>query len=242
MGMQALAGMAGTRTLAGQQMDLTNKQANQDVAFGYMDRFGQLVNPQEDWSGYGRQIAAGGGPQTLAARDMQFGQDMQNRQFEYGQQRDLIGDSQWQQQFDRGRYESDRDYQFRSQQQAIQNGQWQQQFELDIDKFGFQKATEMWSQAFTETTSNRDHQARQQQLQQSMSETERQSAQQAYRNVAESGLVVQGADEFGNPTGGYTVPNVQKFRDYVLSLNLPDNVTDSIFLQYGQGQLVKAAP
>ena len=112
LGLQTLAGMSGARTLQGQQMDLQNKQANMDVAFGYMDRFGQLVNPQEDWSGPGRQIAAGGGPQTLQGQNQQFNQDMQSRQydedvrrfnqgFEYTQGRDTVKDQQWTQEFNR---------------------------------------------------------------------------------------------------------------------------------------------
>lgn len=222
---------AGIRTLAGQQMDLQQRQSNLDAALAVGQATGRLITPQTDIGGLFRQASNADTPLNLAGQ-----------QFAYGQQRDQVGDGQWQQQFDRAKYESDRDYQYRSQQQAIANDQWQQQFQLDVDRYGFQRASEMWSQAFQEQQAGRDYDMRQQQMQQSMSETERTAAQQAIANVANSGLVVPATDSRGNPTGGYTVPDANKFRDYVLSLNLPDNVTDSIFLQYGQGQLVKAAP
>ncbi|WP_138752757.1 hypothetical protein [Paenibacillus sinopodophylli] len=81
-GMNQLSQLGGTRTLQGQAMDLQNKQANQDTAFQYMDRFGQLVNPQSDWSGYGRQVAAGGQPQTLQGQQVASGliSEQQNRE------------------------------------------------------------------------------------------------------------------------------------------------------------------
>jgi hypothetical protein len=130
--------LGGQQTLAGVASQRQGQQMNIDNSFAYGDRAGMILNPQTDPSGYLRQIQNGKAPMTFEAQQQQ----QQNQQ--------------WQQNFDRSKYESDRGYQFQQQQQAIQNGQWQQQYGLDVDKYGFQKASELWSQAFQESQSQDD--------------------------------------------------------------------------------------
>ncbi|MFW5438123.1 hypothetical protein [Paenibacillus apiarius] len=67
----------GSRTLAGQQVDLANKQANNSAAMGWSELTGQMLYPQQDWSGYQRQVNRGDSPQTLSAQQLQFNQQQQ---------------------------------------------------------------------------------------------------------------------------------------------------------------------
>lgn len=97
----------GIRTLAGQQLDLANKQANLDSALQYSNLTGKLLTPQSDWSGYARQAANGDTPLTMAGQAQQFDQSQQLwnndfalEQFAYQKARDGISDQQWQAQFD----------------------------------------------------------------------------------------------------------------------------------------------
>ncbi|WP_339182915.1 hypothetical protein [Paenibacillus sp. FSL R5-0701] len=97
----------GIRTLAGQQVDLGNRQANLAAAGMYMDASGRIITPQNDWTGLARQAANPNAPLSLAGQNQAFNQqqvgvDNQFRadQFAYQQARDAIGDSQWTAQFE----------------------------------------------------------------------------------------------------------------------------------------------
>ncbi|WP_211749930.1 hypothetical protein [Paenibacillus sp. Marseille-Q4541] len=97
----------GARTLAGQQLDLANKQANLDSALQYSNLTGRLMTPQSDWSGYARQAANGNAPLTMAGQQQQFDQGQQAwnnnfalEQYAYQKARDAITDTQWKAQFD----------------------------------------------------------------------------------------------------------------------------------------------
>lgn len=97
----------GIRTLAGQQMDLANRQANLQAAGVYMDATGRVITPQTDWTGFARQAANPSTPLTLAGQNQQFVQDQQLwnndfalEQYAYQQARDAIADQQWKAQFD----------------------------------------------------------------------------------------------------------------------------------------------
>ncbi|WP_340018272.1 hypothetical protein [Paenibacillus sp. FSL H3-0457] len=96
----------GIRTLAGQQIDLGNKQANLQAAGMYMDASGKLITPQSDWGGLVRQATNPNGQPTLAGQNQAFNQqqvgiDNQFRaeQFAYAKARDAVADSQWGAQF-----------------------------------------------------------------------------------------------------------------------------------------------
>ncbi|MDK8193779.1 hypothetical protein QP794_27225 [Paenibacillus sp. UMB7766-LJ446] len=97
----------GIRTLAGQQMDLGNKQANLAAAGMYMDASGKLITPQSDWGGLVRQATNPNGQLTLAGQNQAFNQGQQQwqnnfavEQFAYQKARDAVGDSQWAAQFE----------------------------------------------------------------------------------------------------------------------------------------------
>lgn len=97
----------GIRTLAGQQVDLGNKQANLAAAGMYMDASGRIITPQNDWTGLARQAANPNAPLTQSGQNQAFNQqqvgiDNQFRadQFAYQQARDAVADSQWSAQFE----------------------------------------------------------------------------------------------------------------------------------------------
>ncbi|MGR6764446.1 hypothetical protein ACU1JV_21835 [Paenibacillus sp. T2-29] len=79
----------GIRTLQGQQMDLQNRQANQQAANTVSELSGKLVTPQSDWQGLYRQASNPNAPQTF-----------QSQQFAYQKARDAITDQQWRLKFD----------------------------------------------------------------------------------------------------------------------------------------------
>lgn len=68
-------------TLGQQSQDLANKESNLNAANTYMNQSGYILNPQEDWSGYPRQIASGGQGQTLTGQQTfsNLTTDQQNR-------------------------------------------------------------------------------------------------------------------------------------------------------------------
>ncbi|UPK42457.1 hypothetical protein [Paenibacillus pabuli] len=97
----------GIRTLAGQQVDLGNKQANLAAAGMYMDASGKLITPQNDWGGLVRQATNPNGQLTLAGQNQAFNQGQQQwqnnfavEQFAYQKARDAVADSQWSAQFE----------------------------------------------------------------------------------------------------------------------------------------------
>ena len=107
---------AGTRTLAGQAQDLANRESNINTALQYGDRAGLILSPQQDPTGYLRQIANGvtsaGTPvgQTLEASNA-------DRNYNYQVGRDKVADAQWQAEFNQ-----------RAEQYGIQNAlNWAQQ-------------------------------------------------------------------------------------------------------------------
>ncbi|KQY87085.1 hypothetical protein ASD24_26785 [Paenibacillus sp. Root52] len=96
----------GIRTLQGQTMDLSNKQANLQAAGMYMDASGKLITPQSDWGGLVRQAANPNGQLTMAGQNQAFNQGQQQwqnnfavEQFAYSKARDAVADSQWGAQF-----------------------------------------------------------------------------------------------------------------------------------------------
>lgn len=86
----------GIRTLQGQAMDLSNKQANLQAAGMYMDASGKMITPQSDWGGLVRQATNPNGQSTLAGQNQAF----QVEQFAYTKARDAVADSQWSAQFE----------------------------------------------------------------------------------------------------------------------------------------------
>ncbi|MFD1136725.1 hypothetical protein [Paenibacillus urinalis] len=90
----------GIRTLAGQTLDLQNRQANLNAAVQYSDLTGRLMTPQSDWTGYMRQAANPNTPLTLAGQQQGFNQETYLQEFAYQKARDAIADQQWKAQFD----------------------------------------------------------------------------------------------------------------------------------------------
>lgn len=133
--------------------------------------------------------------------------------------------------FNQAKYESDRNYRQQVQQQSIANNQWQQQFNQDVEKFGFQQASELWSQAFQMNQANQDNTLK-------LSQADQDAASQATNNITKSGLVSIATDP---DTGAQTVsvPNPDSLNNYIISLNLSDDATDSLMYQYGLGSYVK---
>lgn len=92
----------GIRTLAGQQVDLGNRQANLAAAGMYMDASGRIITPQNDWTGLARQAANPNAPLTQSGQNQAFNQqqtgidnNFRAEQFAYQKARDAVADSQW---------------------------------------------------------------------------------------------------------------------------------------------------
>jgi hypothetical protein len=66
--------------------------------------------------------------------------DLAQQQFQYGQTRDTIGDSQWQQQFDLNKQLNERDYNYQVGRDDIADSQWAQQFKEEVNQNGVQNA------------------------------------------------------------------------------------------------------
>jgi hypothetical protein len=179
---------------------------------------------QREWENrfnYGQAIGQfGNGQKTLE------NQNMQNQ------------NNQWQQTFDRNKYESDRAYQNQVQQQAIANGQWQKQFDQDVKRLGFDQASQLWSQAFQENQANQDDSYRKQQLQQNLTDSDRSAASQATSDIVKSGLISIASDPYTGEQS-VSVPNPQNLANYILALNLSDNATDALLYQFGLDNYVK---
>lgn len=207
------------QSLQGKAQDLANKNSNWS-AYGDVVNWTQNLGkgPADNWSNLVNNANAG--TKTAA-----------------GQQQDAAN-KQWQDSFDRSKYESDRDYRNKIQQQGISNGQWQQQFNQDVQKLGFQQASELWSQAFQENQAGQNDAYRKQTLEQDMTDKDRAAATQATTAIMNSGLVTTTNDP---KTGkkSMNVNNPDSLSKYILALNLSDNATDALFYQYGLDSYVK---
>lgn len=122
----------GVRTLAGQQMDLTNKQANNNAAMDWSQLSGQVLTPQSDWSGYARQIAAGGNPLTLNGQQQSFNQQQQLFQNEMEQQQFNESVRQFGLEYAMRELQANRSYQLDLDQQALNEAQ----FGFDMSTYG----------------------------------------------------------------------------------------------------------
>lgn len=138
----------GIRTLAGQQMDLSKlqaendialnwdrmalakRQANNDAALAWSQLSGHMLYPQQDWTGYQRQVKRGDQPLTLGG--MQQQQSQQQQQFNQQLQ---------ERQFNENVRQYGLDYALRQlgQQQQYQMGQ--DRLALDEARFGYDMAT-----------------------------------------------------------------------------------------------------
>lgn len=190
-----------------------------------------------------------GWQQSTDQRDYDRGILESDRGYDYQKGRDQVGDKRYENEFnrdviesdrnfDRAKYESDRNYQLQVQQQSISSGQWQQQFNMDVEKFGFQQASELWSQAFQENKAGQDDARIKAQLEQELTQADRTAAFQATDAILKSGLVSKTTDM---KTGqeSMSVTNPKSLSDYIKSLDLSDNATDSLLYQYGLDSYVK---
>lgn len=210
---------------------------------GIMPGGGQTLASQQ--FGWGKQMdSAGltgyfGNQRTLQGQNLDWQKSTDQRNFDYGKEQDKVKNDQWQKQYDWGKYESDRNYRYGVQQDAIKNGQWQQQFSLDTDKWGFQKASELWSQAFQQNQANQDDAHRKTQLEQSMSQAERSAAAQASDAILKSNLISAVYDPITKQQTSVQVANPDALNKYIKSLQLSDNATDSLLYQFGLDTYVK---
>lgn len=127
----------GIRTLAGQQMDLAKRKANNEAAMGWSQLSGRVLFPQQDWTGYLRQIQRGNSPLTLGGMQQQLAQQQQ----QFGQQQQLWQNQMQERQFAENVRQFGLDYALRQlgQQQQYQMGQ--DRLALDEARFGYDMAT-----------------------------------------------------------------------------------------------------
>lgn len=171
------------------------------------------------------------GQKTLGAKGQEYDQAADTRNYDRGV---LESDRN----FNQGKYESDRNYRLAVQQQSVSNGQWQQQFNMDVERLGFQQASELWSQAFQENQAGQDDEYRKATLEQEMTQNDRAAANQATDSIFKSGLVTTTKDP-NTGTETMSVTNPDSLNNYIKSLNLSDNATDSLLYQYGLDSFVK---
>jgi len=207
-----LAGMYGNLY----QQELDNAYRNQ--LFDYQ-RQRDLVGDERWQQEFGYQ------QQRDQAADQRWQQ-----QFEYQQQRDRVADEQWQQQF---AYQQARD--------AIADQRYKQEFDEDVRRFGLQYALQK-AQMEGQLDLQRQNLALDRQrlgLQQQQFDFQRQQASQPQRsNINLNTIVNQLNQLFGQTdpiTGAFTVPeaNRSQLRAAIISMNLPDDVTDQLLGMYG---------
>lgn len=203
-------------------------------ANGWRDRL-KAAGGNPDALGAGVSLANAGkaslGTPTLAAQGQSFDQGLATKQFNSSEEQRGLDNQFRNDQFDRNKYESDRSYRQQVQQQAISDGQWQQQFNMDVEKFGFQQASELWSQAFQMNQSNQDNALK-------LSQADKDAAYQATGAISKSGLVTTTTDPFTGQEST-NVTNPDSLSKYIISLGLSDNATDSLLYQYGLDSYVK---
>lgn len=126
----------GFRTLAGQQLDLSNKQANNSAAMGWSELTGKMLYPQNDWSGYQRQVNRGDSPITLSGQQMDLSKqkmNMDRQQMQLDQQQRLFQNSMQERQFNENVRQFGLEYAMRE----LQN---QQQYGLGLDRQALDEA------------------------------------------------------------------------------------------------------
>ncbi|MCM3294129.1 hypothetical protein M3661_28950 [Paenibacillus sp. MER 180] len=126
----------GFRTLAGQQLDLSNKQANNSAAMGWSELTGQMLYPQNDWSGYQRQVNRGDSPITLSGQQMDLSKqkmNMDRQQMQLDQQQRMFQNSMQERQFNENVRQFGLEYAMRE----LQN---QQQYGLGLDRQALDEA------------------------------------------------------------------------------------------------------
>lgn len=134
------------RTLQGQQVDLQRQGANWDAAQSVWDATGRLVNPQTDWTGLLRQVQNGNAPQTIAAQQQAFNNNLALRQQNFSE-----GQQGWENQF-RDRQQNFNEgqtaweNQFSQTQQAWQNSFDEAKFQEDTRRFGLNYAIDLQAQ------------------------------------------------------------------------------------------------
>ncbi|BFH71205.1 hypothetical protein J27TS7_58900 [Paenibacillus dendritiformis] len=145
----------GIRTLAGQQMDLAKiqaendialnwdrmalakRQANNDAALAWSQLSGHMLYPQQDWTGYQRQVKRGDQPLTLGGMQQQLAQQQQ----QFNQKQQLFQNQLQERQFNENVRQFGLEYALRQlgQQQQYQMGQ--DRLALDEARFGYDMAT-----------------------------------------------------------------------------------------------------
>ncbi|SFE74515.1 hypothetical protein SAMN04487969_10652 [Paenibacillus algorifonticola] len=202
---------AGTRTLAGQEMDLANKQSNWNA---YMDMVGQTGNlgsgPTQTWGSLAKN--ANVGQQTLAGK-----------------------------QYDRGVFESDRAYNYTAGRDAVSDKQWLDQFNEQVRQFGMQNALQWAAQNLNEQQYKDNSARQWAGLDWEMSQTNSSAyngmnLDQAYGAISRLyGTPV--LDSSGQPTGKNTMPtnatDREKMYTSAIDLGLPETQTDQLLLSLG---------
>ncbi|EJW14460.1 hypothetical protein M5X00_30020 [Paenibacillus alvei] len=126
----------GFRTLAGQQLDLAGKQANNAAAMGWSELTGHMLYPQNDWSGYQRQVQRGDSPTTLPGQQMDLSKqkmNMDRQQMQWDQQQRMFSNTMQERQFNENVRQFGLEYAMRE----LQN---QQQYGLGLDRQALDEA------------------------------------------------------------------------------------------------------
>lgn len=109
------------------QSTLAGKTFNRDTAWGYGDRAQQILSPQQDPTGYLRQINQG---VTSSGTPIQQTYDAAN---------------------------TDRNYNYQVGRDAVADAQWQKQFEEDVKQNGLAYALQKNAQVFSQNNANADN-------------------------------------------------------------------------------------
>lgn len=159
------------------------------------------------------------GQPTAEQRNIQWQQ-------QYQQQRDAILDDRWRQEFEEDRRRYGEQFAYQKARDAIRDEQWKKEFDEDVRRYGLDYALRR-QEVVASIENMRADNARQAAAAQRQTSSSSPNLNQIINNI--NALYTQ----YNSQTGGRSITDRNAIERYILSLNLPDNLTDQLLLYYG---------
>lgn len=159
------------------------------------------------------------GQPTAEQRNIQWQQ-------QYQQQRDAILDDRWRQEFEEDRRRYGEQFAYQKARDAIKDEQWKKEFDEDYRRYGLDYALRK-QELNAQIENMRADNARQAYAAQRQTSSSSPNLNQIINNI--NTLYTQ----YNSQTGSRSLTNPTAIRSYILSLNLPDDLTDQLLTYYG---------
>jgi hypothetical protein len=99
----------------------------------YQNRIGQIEQQEKEDERWERQFAAG-------REDAAWNKEFQQNQFDYGKERDLVADAQWQKQYDEQLRQFNENMAFQRERANVSDAQWEKEYAEKLRQFNEQMA------------------------------------------------------------------------------------------------------